>query len=100
MADAVDAADNALSVIGGVALSAGEAALFAAIPWLGLPVISQIVSFILGQFEYQVILQLQKTSNTIIIYVTEEGNASGAKAASDALNEAISSPTATDSQKE
>jgi hypothetical protein len=86
--DGVDVVDHSLSIVGRLALTAGEAALFIAVPWLNLPIIRQIVEFVLSKFEDLVVTELKKSSNAIIIFVNEEDNAKEANAASIALKAA------------
>ncbi len=90
--DQVSAADTVISVIGEAALKAGEAALIVQYPFLGLPVISWIWEFFLGKLEALVILNLQKSSNVLIIRFSEEANAQAASAAADKLKQVQDAP--------
>ncbi len=100
MADAVDVVDHSLSIVGHVVLAAGETAFFAANPVFALPIIRQFIEWILWKFESQVVIQLQSTSNAVIIFVSEENNAKAATAASDKLKEVQSDKAATDAAKQ
>ncbi len=100
--DGVDIADNALGVVGKVALAAGRTALFA-MPVFQIPIIGWILQVIAGvvlaSFEALVIRELQKTTNAMLIFVSEEENAKNASISAAALAEAQTDPSATSLQK-
>ncbi len=99
MADAIDRVDQSISIVGRVALTAGETTLFASQPILALPLVRQIVEYILALYAESVIRELQKTSNAVIIFVSEEANAKAASAASDQLKVVQNDPKATPADK-
>jgi hypothetical protein len=98
--DGIDIADTTLSIVGKVALTAGETALFAEVPFLNFPVVKQIVEYILGRFETAVMIQLQKSTNAVLIFENEEGKADVANQAAATLKSTQTNPTATAAEKE
>ncbi len=98
--DNVDVADNALSIVGKVALGAGEAALFTAYPFLGIWPIRIFIMILLSIFETAVIKELQKTTNAVLIFQDEEAKAQKANNASDQLKAAQDDPKTTPKEKQ
>lgn len=95
MADAVSVVDSAESAIIRVAVEAGEAALIAEFPWLGLPIIKQIWEFFVSRLSEKVILALQKGTNIQIIDFGDAKKNEAAKQAKDQLQGVLNDPTST-----
>ena len=100
MADAVEIADSVLGVVGEVALEAGEVALFAALPWLNIPVVRQVVQLIAGWLAGQVLLQLKAGSNVLIITFENAAESSAAKGAAQVLQVVQADPNATGEERQ
>ncbi len=100
--DGVDIADNALSVVGKVALAAGRTALFA-LPIFQIPIIGWIAQVIAGvvlaSFESLVIQELQRSTNAMLIFVSEENAAKKASLAATNLAGVQSNQEATDEER-
>lgn len=95
MADAVQLADGIIGAVGEVALEAGEAALIAAYPFLGIPGLKQLWEFFVNRLAAYVIVELQKSSNVIIIKMTDAAQGTAADDASIALKKAQDDPNTT-----
>ena len=100
MADAVTVSETILTTAGDIALQAGEAALIAQYPILGLPVIKQIWEFFASELEARVIAELEKSANVLIIQVSEQNNAVQAKNAATNLQTVQNDPKATEADKQ
>ncbi len=98
--DSVQAADEIIGGIGSVAIQAGEIALIAQFPFLGLPVIKQVWEFFAERLAALIILELKKGSNVIIITVNNSVNNGHAKVAADNLKKVQSDPESTEKEKE
>lgn len=88
MGDILSGVDAGISALGEVAVAAGEAALIADYPILGLPVIKQIWEFFLEKLEAKIVVQLQQGSAVIIIRANDEAQRAAADAAKEALAKA------------
>ena len=88
MGDVLSGVDEGIAIMANVAVGAGELALIAQFPWLGLPVIKQIWQFLVEQLEQRIVVELQKGSAVIIIRANTQAQADAADAASSALRKA------------
>lgn len=101
MSSATSISDTVISVVGEVVLQTAEAAVVADLPFLGLPIIRQIWEFLVGKLEQKIVEQLQNGTAGIIINISDQTQAAGAKSAADQLQavEEDEKSTADDIQK-
>jgi hypothetical protein len=100
MADAVSTANSVISAVGEVALQAGEAALIAQFPFLGLPVIKQVWEYIANKYAQAVLAELEKGSAAVIITADETAKGKAASAAAATLSKTQNNPKATAEEKQ
>lgn len=86
--DAVEVGNTIIGVVGEVALKAGETALIADFPFLGIWPLSMIWEYFANKYAEKVIVELQKGDANIIIHITDANEAKDAKKAADALSTA------------
>ncbi len=88
MSDTLSGVDEAIAIMANVAVNAGEIALIAQFPWLGLPIIKQIWEFLVEKLEQRIVVELQKGSAVVIIRANVEAQKDAADAAASALAKA------------
>lgn len=98
--DIVDVSDTAIAVIAETALQAGEAALIAEFPWLGLPFIKQIWQMLASRLASYAILELQKSSGILLIKMDNTAAAQAAKTSAEELKKVQDDPSKTTADRE